>query len=171
MSYLITGLFRDQQGAAAAIEVLRAQGFTKDISVLSKDPADQELVSKDVKKDVSDGTTVGAATGAALGATAGVAGTLLLGALTVVVPGIGLVVAGPLAAGLAGAAAGALTGGVVGALVDMGFPTEKAKMYEEHIQAGEIVVAVSTDQRSRLAVESLLQQHGAAEIQVLTRQK
>ena len=41
-------------------------------------------------------------------------------------PGINLVIAGPIAAALAGAGAGAVTGGVIGALVGVGIPEYRA---------------------------------------------
>jgi hypothetical protein len=58
-------------------------------------------------------------------------------------PGLGLVVAGPIAAGLAGAGAGGLTGGVLGALVGAGIPEDRAKEYESGIKDGGIVMGVN----------------------------
>jgi hypothetical protein len=60
----------------------------------------------------------------------------------VVVPGLGIVVAGPLAAGLAGAGGGGIAGGIIGALVGAGIPKETADKYEQGVKEGEIVVAV-----------------------------
>ena len=51
---------------------------------------------------------------------------------------VGLVIAGPLAAGLAGAGAGAATGGLVGALTGTGVPEDEAKIYENEIKDGGI---------------------------------
>ena len=58
-------------------------------------------------------------------------------------PGLGLVVAGPLAAALAGAGAGGLTGGLVGALIGSGIPEERAQIYEEGVRNGGAVVGVT----------------------------
>jgi uncharacterized membrane protein len=60
----------------------------------------------------------------------------------VVLPGVGLVVWGPIAAALAGAGAGGLTGGLVGALIGWGIPEDRAKMYESGIREGGTVVGV-----------------------------
>jgi hypothetical protein len=60
----------------------------------------------------------------------------------VLLPGLGLVVAGPLAAALAGAGAGGLTGGLVGALIGSGIPEDRAREYEEGIRNGGIVMGV-----------------------------
>ena len=56
------------------------------------------------------------------------------------VPGLGLVVAGPIAAALAGAGAGGATGGIIGALVGAGIPKDRAAEYDRGIQQGGIVI-------------------------------
>ena len=73
------------------------------------------------------GSAIGGGIGAALGAIFAI-GT------SIVVPGLGLVVAGPIAAALAGAGAGGATGGLVGALIGAGIPEDRAKLYESGIR-------------------------------------
>jgi hypothetical protein len=58
-------------------------------------------------------------------------------------PGLGLVIAGPIAAALAGAGAGAATGGLVGALIGWGIPEERVKQYEAGIKEGGILMGVN----------------------------
>ena len=58
-------------------------------------------------------------------------------------PQAGLVVAGPIAAALAGAGAGGLTGGIIGALVGAGIPEDRAKLYDEDVRNGGIVMGVN----------------------------
>ena len=106
MSHLVAGLFRDSEWAGKAISSLKEKGYTKDISVISKDTSDPHLKSHDVKKDVTDGAVGGAAAGAVMGAAVGAVATLLVGAAAVVLPGVGILVLGPLGAGLAGAGGG-----------------------------------------------------------------
>ena len=77
----------------------------------------------------------GGGVGATLGAIAAIGTTLAL-------PGLGLLIAGPIAAALAGGGAGALTGGLVGALIGHGIPEEQAKQYEQGIREGGIVMGV-----------------------------
>lgn len=170
MSHLVAGLFRDSEWAGKAISSLKEKGYTKDISVISKDTSDPHLKSHDVKKDVTDGAVGGAAAGAVMGAAVGAVATLLVGAAAVVLPGVGILVLGPLGAGLAGAAAGAVTGTLVGVLVDAGFPEEKAKMYEHHIQSGETLVAVSVEADATDTILDIYSEFGAVEVQVLTEQ-
>ena len=62
---------------------------------------------------------------------------------SLVLPGLGLVIAGPLAAGLAGAGAGGVTGGLIGALIGAGIPEERVKHYEEGIKHGGILMGVT----------------------------
>jgi len=76
------------------------------------------------------------------GAGAIIAGIAAIGT-NVVLPGLGLVVAGPLAAALAGAGAGGLTGGLVGALIGSGIPEDRAKLYDEGIRNGGMVMGVN----------------------------
>lgn len=61
---------------------------------------------------------------------------------SLVLPGLGLEIAGPLAAAVAGAGAGAATGGLIGALVGWNMPEERVKQYEEGIKKGGILMGV-----------------------------
>ena len=81
------------------------------------------------------GGAVGGAVGAAIAAIAAVGTTLFL-------PGINLVIAGPIAAALAGAGAGGATGGVIGALIGAGIPEYRAKVYDAELRGGGILIGV-----------------------------
>ncbi|HWQ33576.1 MAG TPA: hypothetical protein VNQ79_12040 [Blastocatellia bacterium] len=89
--------------------------------------------SNKADESVTEGAKVGGAVGTAIGAVAAIA-------VTVALPGIGLVIAGPLAAALAGV--GGLTGGVSEALAGAGLPKERAADYERGLAAGGIVLGV-----------------------------
>ena len=97
-------------------------------------PVETELGSKAL-----EGTGAGAAIGGAVG---GVLAAIAAIGTNLVMPGLGLVVAGPLAAALAGAGAGGLAGGLIGALVGWGIPEEHAKRYEEGLKEGGIVMGI-----------------------------
>ena len=56
--------------------------------------------------------------------------------------GLGVVVAGPLAAAIAGAGAGGVTAGLVGALIGWGIPEDRLKEYEQGIKDGGILIGV-----------------------------
>lgn len=141
---MVTGMFRSREDAERAYNSVTSRGYDKDdVNLLMSDKtrethfadgADTELGSKAL-----EGAGVGSAIGGTLGAV--IAGIAAIGT-SVLIPGLGLLVAGPLAAALAGAGAGGLTGGLVGALVGSGIPEETAKQYESGINDGGIVVGV-----------------------------
>lgn len=141
---MVTGMFRSREDAEKAYNTITSRGYDKnDVNLLMSDQtrdthfadgADTELGSK-----AMEGAGVGSAIGGTLGAV--IAGIAAIGT-SILIPGLGLLVAGPLAAALAGAGAGGLTGGLVGALVGSGIPEETAQKYEEGINNGGIVVGV-----------------------------
>lgn len=143
---MLTGLFNERDSAERAYQSLTARGYTSDeINVVMSD----DTRTKHFGKGTAPTTELGnkAAKGAGIGGAVG--GTLgaLLAATTAVgtnllLPGLGLVVAGPLAAALAGAGAGAATGGLLGALVGWGIPEERVKHYESGLKQGGILIGV-----------------------------
>lgn len=141
---MLTGLFRDRESAERAYRGLNDRGYGKDdINLLMSEDTrkkhfaddDTELGSK-AWEGAGKGAAIGGGVGATLAAIAAIGTTLAL-------PGIGLLIAGPIAAALAGGGAGALTGGLVGALVGAGIPEEHAKHYEKGIKEGGIVMGVN----------------------------
>jgi hypothetical protein len=143
---MMTGLFRDRESAEGAYRSLSERGYGKDdVNLLmsddtrkkyfSGDDDDSELGTK-AWEGAGKGAAIGGGVGATLAAIAAVGTTLAL-------PGLGLLIAGPLAAGLAGGGGGALTGGLIGALVGSGIPEEHAKHYEQGIREGGIVMGVN----------------------------
>jgi hypothetical protein len=93
--------------------------------------------------DLGNKAMEGAGTGSAIGGTLGaIVGAVAAIGTNLLIPGLGLVVAGPLAAGLAGAGAGGLTGGLIGGLIGHGIPEDRARRYEEGVKNGHIVMGV-----------------------------
>lgn len=141
---LVLASFARQADAETAVRGLMDAGFGADeISVVAREESRAREVADDTGADVAKGAGIGAATGGVLGALAG----LLVGATALAIPGIGVVVAGPLAAVLGGAAAGGVTGGLAGALAGAGVSKDEAERYQERIEAGDIVVAVAAGGR------------------------
>jgi len=99
------------------------------------DGRETELGSKALE-GAGTGAAIGGAVGATLAAIAAIGTTLAL-------PGLGLLIAGPIAAGLAGAGAGGATGGLIGALIGAGIPEERVKKYEEGVKQGGIMMGVT----------------------------
>ena len=144
-SGMLTGTFRDRESAERAYASLASRGYTKDdVSVLMSDEGRRRHFGSDDarKTELGSKAAEGAATGAAVGGVTGAIAGILLAAGTIALPGLGLVIAGPLAAGLAGLGAGGAAGGLIGALIGAGIPEERAKLYESDVKSGRIVMGV-----------------------------
>lgn len=145
-SRIMTGLFRDKESAERAYGSLSSRGYGKDdVSLLmSEDTRKKHFTGDGRETELGNKALEGAGTGAAIGGAVGatLAAIAAIGT-TLVLPGLGLLVAGPLAAALAGAGAGGATGGLIGALVGAGIPEERVKRYEEGIKKGGIVMGVN----------------------------
>lgn len=145
-SRMVTGLFKDRESAEGAYNSLNERGYGKDdVNLLMSDETrDKHFKGGDGDSELGDKALEGAGVGSAIGGTVGavIAAIAAIGT-TVALPGLGLLVAGPIAAGLAGAGAGGLTGGLIGALVGSGIPEERAKHYDEGIRNGGIMMGVN----------------------------
>jgi hypothetical protein len=142
---LVTGLFRNRESAERAYQTLEDHGYlSDDISVMMLDetrknhyditPMETEHGNK-AMKGAGMGGAIGGTVGAALAAIAAAGASIAL-------PGLGLMIAGPVAAALAGAGAGGATGGLIGALVGAGISEDRVKMYEVGIREGGILLGV-----------------------------
>ena len=142
----VSGLFNDRESAERAYTSLRDRGYsTDDVNVLMSDETRNRHFGEDSpSSELGDKALEGAGAGSAIGGTLGaiIGGIAAIGT-NVVLPGVGLIVAGPLAAALAGAGAGGLTGGLIGALVGSGIPEDRAKDYDEGIRSGGIYMGVN----------------------------
>ncbi|HEX8846457.1 MAG TPA: hypothetical protein VF791_17550 [Pyrinomonadaceae bacterium] len=144
-SRMVTGLFRDRESAEKAYNSLTTRGYNKDdVNLVMSDDTRKKYFSDDNDTELDTKAWEGAGKGAAIGGTVGatLAAIAAIGT-TVALPGIGLLIAGPLAAGIAGAGAGGLTGGLIGALIGSGIPEDRAKEYERGINEGGILMGVN----------------------------
>ncbi len=142
-----SGIFRDRSSAEKAYNSLHERGYSKDdVHLMMSDDTRREQFNDEYdaeRTELGDKAMEGAGVGSAIGGTAGaIIGAIAAIGTSVALPGLGLIIAGPLAAALAGAGAGGLTGGLVGALVGSGIPEEHAAEYEQGIKNGGIVMGV-----------------------------
>ena len=140
----LTGLFNDKDSSERAYQSLRDRGYSEDeINVMMSDDTRDKWFADDDDSELGNKAAEGAGVGGAVGGTLGaiVGGIAALGT-NLVLPGLGLIVWGPLAAALAGAGAGGAAGTLVGALVGWGIPEETAQRYEEGIKNGGAVLGV-----------------------------
>jgi hypothetical protein len=142
-SNMLTGMFADRNAAERAYTSLHSRGYShEDVDLVMTDEARKRHFG-DHDTELGNKALEGAGTGSAIGGTLGaIAGAVAAIGTSLLIPGLGIVVAGPIAAALAGAGAGGLTGGLIGALVGRGIPEDRAKKYEEGLKSGNIVMGV-----------------------------
>jgi hypothetical protein len=156
----VTGVFKSQDQAENAADQLRSLGIPeKRIGIVRPGSAPERLEAGVPVTDTEDpgmgramGATVGGAMGAAGGATAGLAVASLM------VPGIGPLLAfgmvGAALLGTVGAAAGSAVGDTVEEQLGEGIPHEDVYLYEDALRHGHTVLiayAEEGDQADRAA--------------------
>ncbi len=172
---MVFGVFSERMHAEDAINELESEGFDpKDISIVMQNKDEADVIHTNTGASVAGSAASGATTGAAIGGLAG----LLVGIGAIALPGIGaLLIGGPLAAALglsgaaastvSGAATGALAGGLIGALMGLGIPEEDARIYEDSIKSGAILVAVPALPNEHREASAILRDHGAQQVKTI----
>lgn len=170
MSRTVVAIFDNYGSAENAARQIKDQGLrTADISIVAKqNEGDTDTtgttatmggagVTATNKRGTNDNISDGVMTGGILGGLAG----LLIGAGSMVIPGLGIVAAaGP----ITGLLSGAVTGGIVGGLVDLGIPENRSRQYETDIKAGKILFSMKTDEDKIDQVASVLRNNGAKSV-------
>ncbi|MEN3296696.1 MAG: hypothetical protein V7642_5949 [Burkholderiales bacterium] len=143
---MVTGLFYDRESAERAYQSLSDRGYDKnDVNLVMSDEtrkkhfADDRNATTELGTKAAEGAGIGGAVGGTVGA---ILAAITAAGTTIALPGLGLVIAGPLAAAAAGAGAGAATGGLIGALIGWGIPEERVKRYENGLKEGGILMGV-----------------------------
>jgi hypothetical protein len=157
---IVIGIFDDYAQAGTAVQALRDGDFrAEDISLLGADPENLRMATVDLQRPGADRVILG-------GSLLGAAGGWLVGLAALAIPGVGpFIAAGPLLSALSGAAAGGLIGSIAGAIVHFDVPEYEAKIYEGHLTAGKVMVAVHThDKAERVRAEDIMDDAGAIEI-------
>ncbi len=145
---LLIELFQNPRSAETAFKDLLSMGYRREeITVMMSEETaktcfrSEEIYVTDPGTEGLEGVGVGGAIGGAMGAVA--AGIAAIGT-SLIIPPLGIVVDGALAAAFAGGGAGALAGGLVGGLIGLGISDEQAKEFESGINAGGVVIGVET---------------------------
>lgn len=149
----VTGLFRDRDSAERAYRSVVERGYdTSDINLVMSDETRDRyfsgagVIDTELGNKAAEDADKKAAThlGGPLGGTLGTIGAALAALGTVIVlPGLGVVVAGPVAAALAAAGSVGLAGGLIGALTHWGIPRARIELYEAGIRDGGILMGVT----------------------------
>lgn len=176
MSRTIAAIFDSYRNAENAARQVKEKGFgTEDISIVTKENDEGYTSDNDSatmgtvnntgitgsagrnSRGTNDNISDGVVTGGILGGLAG----LLIGAGSMVIPGLGIIAAaGP----ITGLLSGAVTGGIVGGLIDLGIPENKGKQYESDIKAGKVLFSMKIDDSKIDEVSSILRNNGAISV-------
>ncbi len=177
MTTTITGIFDSRIEAERAVTDLLTAGFTQsEISLLVSDRTRATMFNETTANnntahidtnvagaprvstvEAERGGLAGATVGGALGA---IAAGLTAGGL-LVIPGVNLLVAGPLVAAFAAGGAGATIGGIAGALLGAGFSDSDAKTSESELAAGKAVLTVTAAAARAETARAILRRDGA----------
>jgi hypothetical protein len=143
---MLTAVFRHRDDAERALHFLYMQGYSHgEVNVLMSDKTKQSIETPPAAESheagnlAAEGLGVGGAIGTAVGATLGAVAAV---GTTLALPGLGLVIAGPVAAALAGGGAGAVTGGLIGALIGSGMSEQSPDAYHNALRHGGVVIGV-----------------------------
>lgn len=144
----VVAVFENRDQVRCAEDELRRAGFRPDEFGMAMRGEHDTLVEEHGTQGAA-GLAGGAVAGGVLGGLLGAAASLLL-------PGVGPVLAaGILGTTLAGAATGAVAGGLLGALVGLGVPEEEARYYDREFQSGRIIVTTHARGRYQEAYDIL----------------
>ncbi len=158
--HTIIGIFDTPRQAQRAMEMLRGSHLSlDDVSIISR--------AAEHGVEVEGGDDVSASQGASIGAVWGG----VVGLASLVIPGVGPIIAGgALATAVASAVTGALTGAVVGGvaagLIHFGSISEdEARQYESLVHAGKTLVVVKASDEATRHVRRVLTKAGAESVQ------
>jgi hypothetical protein len=157
----LLGVFDDRLEAERALRDLEAVGFDNDqlgFAIRGSDAVAGGMITDTPGAKDARGAVAGAVTGAAVGGILAAAGTLLI-------PGVGPVLAGGLLTTILGyAAAGTAVGGILGALTGLEISEEEARYYEIHFREGKALLAVKAGDRCEEAAR-IMRAHGGYDLQ------
>lgn len=167
MAKTIVAIFNNEDNAQRAAEQIKEQGLrTDDISIVVKQRNEENSNNMTMQQNAgrensmemkNDNISNGLVTGGILGGAAG----LLIGAGSMVIPGLGIVAAaGP----ITGLLSGAVTGGIVGTLIDLGIPENRSSKYEKDVREGKILFSMKADEDKIDEISEILKNNMAESV-------
>lgn len=181
MRKAIFGIAKVESQAEDVLSKLHNLGFDYDsmsalFQNLSKTISDEEkkrkrqaefaALSHEKHTKAPEGAAVGATAGGIIGGTIG----LLAGIGSLALPGLGpFIAAGPILAALSGSGVGGSVGLLVGALSGMGIPEYEAKLYENRLKMGGILISVICQTDNELdQANALFEKNGIEDISIIS---
>lgn len=150
MTSYITATFKTRPAAEQTLMELEKIGITDEqIGLIISDETRGSTFNMEESNKTEEGFTAGATTGGVVGTIIGALST----ATAMAIPGVNIVVSGVVVSMLAGLGAGATTGGLVGALAGAGITEHEAKVLEDEVKNGSILIAVkpeNDDQKEKI---------------------
>jgi hypothetical protein len=167
----VAGVFESRAAAERAVQGFHAAGFAPErISFLAPGTTDQD-VEKGVPTTETEQSGMGSAMGGTVGGAMGVAGGASLGAAaaSLLIPGVGPVIAGGIIGAALLGAGGAATGAAAGAALEReladGLPHDELYIYEDALRKGRsVVIALADDDEAAESARNVLAQAGAESI-------
>jgi hypothetical protein len=142
---MVTAVFPDSGAAEQASDVVAQRGYAiEDVNVVMSDETRQRYLAEGgTESRLADKSEEGGALGGPTGGRVSLAISIAaaVGA-AIVIPGLGLAMAGPLAVALAGAGAAGVAATAIGLLSDWGVPDERVQHYDRAIREGAILIGV-----------------------------
>jgi hypothetical protein len=167
----VAGIFPSRAAAEEAVRQLHSLGVPSDRIALLTPGMNDERVEKSVPTADSEQPGMGEAMGGTVGAAMGVAGGGALGAAaaSLLVPGVGPVIAGGLLGAAILGAGGTVTGMAVGEALEKelvaGLPHDELYLYEDALRNGRsVVIAFPDDEGATYAARGALASAGAESI-------
>jgi hypothetical protein len=141
-SKVLSGMFRDREATDRAYNSLLDKGYrNNEINVVMTAESREKYYGdasdeKEFGLQDSFSSNFSSRIGSNVGVISGVQAAI---EESVVIHGLGVLIAGPLTSELTGA----VSGGMIGVLVDSGIPEPRARLYDSGIKEGNVVIYVS----------------------------
>jgi hypothetical protein len=149
----VAGIFDSREAAEHVVEQIHSLGIPDDRIALLTPDMSKKQVERDVPTADTEATGEGEAMGGAVGGAIGVAGGTSLGAATasLIVPGVGPVIAAGILGGAILGLWGTVTGMTIGEALDKAFldglPHDELYLYEHALRKGRtVVIAFARDE-------------------------
>jgi hypothetical protein len=167
----VAGVFRTREEAEKAVQQLHSLGIPNDRIALLTPGMSEENVEESVPTSDTEQPGMGTAMGGAVGGAMGVAGGATIGAAaaSLLVPGVGPVIAGTILGAAILGAGGTATGMAVGGALEeglvKGLPHDELYLYEDAVQHGRsVVIAFVEADENEDAARDILARAGAESI-------
>jgi len=167
----VAGIFKSRSDAERAIKNLRGIGLSdENLSLLSPGTTDSQ-VEADVPTSDTEQPGMGNAVGGVVGGAMGAAGGMTLGAAaaSLLIPGVGPIMAagiiGAALFGAGGAVAGMAAGGALEGNIAQGLPHDELFIYEDALRQGRTVVIAQLEADGQIySAQSALNEAGAESV-------